>query len=90
MERADYEATLRVVANPTAQNDPDHNDSMYDIEKHPFGEIGMVEKFNDFIDRSGVVVNNFIMIKRNTRTTMEKLQVLLRENESLRQENAYL
>ena len=46
---------------------------MYDIEGDPFGEIGMVQKFNDFIDRSGVVLNNFNILKIDTRTTMEKL-----------------
>lgn len=68
MNRADYEATLRVVVNPTAadQYGTEHNESMYDMEGDPLGEIGMINKFNDFLDRSGFIVNRFNFVKRDS------------------------
>lgn len=60
MNRADYEATLRVVLNPTANEASiQQNESMYDMEEDPFGEIGMVNRCHDFVDRTGVVIKNF-------------------------------
>ena len=77
MKRADYEATLRVVVNPkgsvvasSTQEELEENEEVETIE--------MVTKFHDFIDRSGVVIDNHINMQKDSINIQKKLQKLLK------------
>ena len=78
MNRADYEATLRVVLNPTAArgNNSDQQDSEEGIIlSNP--QITIINRFFDFLDRTGVIINNFNILQKDTNATLIKLQKLL-------------